>query len=413
MKEITQINGFLNYFLHELKISLKKHIDSWLGASITLALLPWHVAAELNEEKAMQTRSALPCLWLANDKGECGYLLGSARFTVHTQARSSSRRYRRVSSSSSMIACLGLAALAFSQPAAGGPAQSDAVYNKAEITIAPGDSLTDALSSGGRGPEMVVVPDGSFMMGCVSGRDCQARELPIREVEIERAFALSRLEVTREEFGRFVEATGYRATGSCMSQDYGPERRRTARGWRQPGFRQTDNHPVTCVSWEDARAYVEWLSSETGQEYRLPTEVEWEYAARAGSSSRYAWGNAVGRRRANCATCESRWAGQTTAPAGAFAANAFGLHDMHGNVWEWVQDCPDQSDAGGSPDASPNRAAACAARILRGGSWSNLPERMRSASRSWLAADSRSFNLGFRVAREVAPATLMGGLAPQ
>ena len=366
----------------------------------------------------MQTRNSLPCLWLANDKGECGSLLGFARFAVHTQTRISSRRYRRVSSSRSMIACLAFAALAFSQAAAGGSPQSDAVHDnaahdKAEITIAPGDSLADALASGGRGPEMVVVPDGSFLMGCVSGRDCQARELPIREVEIERAFALSRLEVTREEFGRFAEATEYVATGSCMSQDYGPERRRTARGWRQPGFRQTDNHPVTCVSWDDAKAYVDWLSSETGQEYRLPTEVEWEYAARAGSSSRYAWGNAVGRRRANCATCESRWGGQTTAPAGAFAANAFGLHDMHGNVWEWVQDCPDRSDAAGLPDAGPDQAAACAARVLRGGSWSNLPERIRSASRSWLAADSRSFNLGFRVAREVAPATLMGGLAPQ
>ena len=361
----------------------------------------------------MQTRSSLPCLWLANDKGECGYLLGPARFAVHTQARSSSRRYRRISSSRSMIASLAFAALAFSQAAAAGSPQSDAVHDKAEITIAPGESLTDALGSGGRGPEMVVVPDGSFLMGCVSGRDCQARELPVREVEIERAFALSRLEVTRAEFARFAEATGYLATGSCMSRNHGLERRREARGWRAPGFRQTDTHPVACVSWDDAKAYAEWLSSETGQDYRLPTEAEWEYAARAGSSSRYAWGNAVGRRRANCATCESRWAGQTTAPAGAFAANAFGLHDMHGNVWEWVEDCPGNRDAGESPDASPNPAAACAARVLRGGSWSNLPEQVRSASRSWLAAESRSFNLGFRVARDIAPATLMGGLAPQ
>ncbi len=351
----------------------------------------------------MQTINYLPHSILALHRGEPGSVNGHARLSFDTIQGSPGRRYRRVSSRSMITLC---AAALFAQAAAGG--------GNTGTTVAPSDVLTDALGSGGSGPEMVVIPQGRFRMGCVSGRDCQDRELPVREIAIERPFALSRLEVTRADYARFVEATGHDATnGACLSRDDGQYRSRDARGWKDPGFRQTDIHPVTCVSWNDAAAYAAWLSSETGREYRLPSEAEWEYAARAGSSSSYSWGNNVGRKRANCATCDSRWGGDKTAPAGSFAANAFGLHDMHGNVWEWVQDCPSESYADGSGNSRGHGTEACGARVLRGGSWSNLPERMRSANRNWLVSDSRSFNLGFRVARDISPARLMGGLNPE
>lgn len=361
----------------------------------------------------MQTMNCPPRFTLANHKGECGNVFGSARLPFRTTRRRPSRHCRR--RSSSLLAAIGVvAATCFSQPALGGPAETApdpaAGFVSAEISLRAGDSMTDALSSGGSGPEMVVIPEGSFQMGCVSGRDCQEREMPVREVAIPQPYALSRFEVTRVEFQRFVDATGHVTGSSCWTREHGHYRDYQGRGWRDPGFRQTAIHPVACVSWADARAYVEWLSAETGQEYRLPSEAEWEYAARAGSSSQYSWGNAVGRKRANCANCRTRWDGDKTAPAGSFPANAFGLHDMHGNVWEWVEDCSSDSYAGAPGDASPRVDGSCAARVLRGGSWSNMPKLLRSASRNWLAADSRSFNLGFRVARDVSPATLLGEL---
>ena len=161
-------------------------------------------------------------------------------------------------------------------------------------------------------PEMVVVPAGSFRMGCVvSGQDCRDDELPVHEVRV-ASFALGRYEVLFEEYDRFVAATGRE---SPRDRDWG-------RGGR----------PVMNVSWEDATAYAAWLSAETGQRYRLPSEAEWEYAARAGTTTAYSWGPDLGQNRANCDECGSRWDDALTAPAGSFAANAWGLHDMHGNV---------------------------------------------------------------------------------
>ena len=179
---------------------------------------------------------------------------------------------------------------------------------------APGTVFRDCATC----PELVVVPAGRFRMGCVSGRDCEDDEQPVHEVEL-ASFALGVYEVTFEDYDRFVQATGHRRPGD--------------RGWGRGG------RPVIDVSWEDAAAYVAWLSRETGESYRLPSESEWEYAARAGTTTRYSWGQDIGRNLANCRDCGSRWDGDQTAPAGSFAANGWGLHDMHGNVWEWVADC--------------------------------------------------------------------------
>ena len=240
--------------------------------------------------------------------------------------------------------------------------------------LEPGDVFRDCPSC----PEMVVVPAGRFRMGCVSGRNCQDAEVPVHEVEVS-AFALGVYEVTFEAYERFVQATR-----RDRPNDW---------GWGRGG------RPVINVSWEDATAYAAWLSEETGEEYRLPSESEWEYAARAGSTTRYTWGDDIGRNRANCDGCRSRW--DRTAPAGSFAANTWGLHDMHGNVWEWVEDCWHENYARAPRDGSAwTSGGNCGRRVVRGGSWSDDPRSLRSADRLGLDADFlRSGSIGFRVAR--------------
>ena len=158
------------------------------------------------------------------------------------------------------------------------------------------------------------------------------------------------------------------------------------------------------VSWDDAVAYASWLSEETGEEYRLPSESEWEYAARAGTTTRYSWGPNLGRNRANCIACGSRWDADRTAPVGSFAANPWGLHDVHGNVSEWVQDCWHVNYRGSPDDGSAwQRRRGCGfgfdRRVLRGGSWAGHWRDLRSAYRRWIAARDRYNTVGFRVSR--------------
>ena len=158
------------------------------------------------------------------------------------------------------------------------------------------------------------------------------------------------------------------------------------------------------MSWEDATAYAEWLSAETGEWYRLPSEAEWEYAARAGTTTAYSWGPDIGQNRANCDGCGSRWDGEQTAPAGSFAANAWSLHDMHGNVNEWVEDCWHNRYARAPADGSAwTRGGDCGRRVLRGGSWLHYPWHLRSADRFWDDVGVRLVNVGFRLARTLTP----------
>ena len=240
--------------------------------------------------------------------------------------------------------------------------------------------FADALKSGGRGPAMATIPAGEFRMGCVSGLDCRNNEEPIREVVITHPFAISVYEVTFEDYDRF------RRRDKVLDESWG-------RGQR----------PVINVSWEDAREYVAWLSSQTGEEYRLPSEAEWEYAARAGSLAQYGWGSRVGRSRANCGDCGSHWDGDRTAPVGSFAPNAWGLYDMHGNVWEWVEDCWNDDYAGAPPDGSAWLGGECYVRVLRGGSWGAPPRVLRAAYRGGITSGYRSSFVGFRVARTLTP----------
>ena len=230
-------------------------------------------------------------------------------------------------------------------------------------------------------PEMVVVPAGSFMMGSPpSEKDRDYDEGPVHRVAFAAPFAVGVHEVTFAEWYACVSA------GGCGDL---PDRA----GY--PGSR-----PVIAVSWDDAQSYVGWLSRATGEDYRLLSESEWEYVARAGTSTRYWWGNDIGRDRAHC--CASVWS-DVPVPVGSFAANAFGLHDVHGNVWEWTQDCWNRGYDGAPGDGTAWERGKCSRRVVRGGSWFNYPFRLRSAYRYWFGVEAQKYNLGFRVARTFVP----------
>ena len=288
------------------------------------------------------------------------------------------------------------------------------------VELRPGQLFSDELGSGGQGPEMVVLPAGGFRMGCVSGRDCEDNEMPVHEVRIAQPFALSKYEVTRGEFGRFVAQAGYRTmaehSGGCYVWDGSDVTEKSSARWNNPGFNQSDTHPVVCVSWDDAVAYVEWLSSETGKRYRLPSEAEWEYAARSGSTTKYHFGDDESQLcwYANHAdkSTDLPWhnescsdgIGARTAEVGSYQPNSFGLHDMHGNVLEWVQDCWNDSYAGAPSNGSAWTSGDCGRHVLRGGSWLYAPEILRAAFRGQGVTDNhRGYSFGFRVARTLTP----------
>lgn len=240
--------------------------------------------------------------------------------------------------------------------------------------------FNDALKDGGTGPSMVVVPQGVFTMGDADGVG-QSSEAPLQRIRLSRDFAMGRYEVTFEDYDRYAEATGR------------PKPR--DEGWgRGP-------RPVINVSFNDAQAYVQWLAEQTGRPYRLASEAEWEYAARAGAKGLHAWGETVGKGNAVCDGCGSSYDFAKTAPAGSFAPNRFGLHDMQGNVAEWVQDCwsADLSEVPG--DGSPRLSGNCGFRIWRGGSWADLPRALRLSVRTSYPRDYRSNKAGIRLALDL------------
>ena len=255
----------------------------------------------------------------------------------------------------------------------------------AESSFEDLSTFRDPLSSGGHGPEMVVIPAGSFRMGClVDDGDCAPIEFPVHEVDVPQ-FAVSKYEVTFAEWDACVDA------GAC--DGYRP----SDIGWGR------DDRPVMNVSWVDAETYARWLSEQSGAEYRLPSEAEWEYAARAGTRTKYHWGNELGVNRANCGDCGSQWSDRQTAPVGSFEPNAWALHDMHGNVWEWTRDCGNSSYAGAPADGTAWTSGDCSARMGRGNSWAHDGRRRppRAALRDTIPL-GRAINVGFRVARTLA-----------
>ena len=234
-------------------------------------------------------------------------------------------------------------------------------------------------------PQMVRIPPGSFIMGSPeweAGR--RSDEGPQRKVTLDYPFEIGRYEVTFAQYDAFAKETQY-----PLPDD---------RGWGR------GDRPVINVSWHDAQAYVKWLSDKTGKKYRLPTEAEWEYVARADTSTAYWWGEAIGQNNAICNGCGSQWDAQQTAPVGSFKPNTFGVYDTASNVWEWTQDCWHSNYDGAPTDSSAwleKNGGDCSNRVLRGGSWNLDPQNLRSANRLRINPDGANFNGGFRVARDL------------
>jgi formylglycine-generating enzyme required for sulfatase activity len=209
-------------------------------------------------------------------------------------------------------------------------------------------------------------------------------QIPVHTVQIIKPIALSRFEVTFDEYDAFAKATN-RSLPS--DQSWGRGRR-----------------PVINVSWEDAQAYAKWLSEQTGKRYRLPSEAEWEYVARAGSKTSYWWGDQIGKGQANCRGCGSQWDANQTAMVGSFKPSSFGLYDTAGNVWEWVEDCWHENYNGAPTDGrawKEENGGQCGQRVIRGGSWGNHPVSLRSSVRSRFVADFRGYFIGFRLAQDI------------
>ena len=229
--------------------------------------------------------------------------------------------------------------------------------------------------------EMVYIPGGTFRMGDLRGEGYDDNERPVHSVAVP-SFRMGKYEVTFSQWDACV------ADGGCSH-------RPDDEGWGR------GNRPVIDVSWDDIQEFIAWLNRKTGGGYRLPTESEWEYAARAGSESLYSWGDEIGVNQANCDGCGSQWDDDRTAPVGSFPANAWGLHDVHGNVWEWVEDCWNNNYEEAPVDGSAWLSGFCGVRVVRGGSWAEgFLRYLRSSYRGWFDRSKRLGNLGFRLARD-------------
>jgi formylglycine-generating enzyme required for sulfatase activity len=248
-------------------------------------------------------------------------------------------------------------------------AKEEAAREQARLEQERIDQLVQSL-------EMVHISEGIFLMGSDNAR---ADEAPAHTVLVP-AFKIMAHELTWEQYQPCID------DGVCSSG--------SDEGWGK------GKRPVINVGWHDAQSYIEWLNKKTGKSYRLPSEAEWEYAARAGSRTKYTWGNTIGRNQANCDGCGSFWDNKQTAPVGSFKANHFGLYDMHGNVWEWTQDCWNPSYQGTHNKAEAWETGNCNARVLRGGSWGFEPDSLRSASRIMFSATARYSDFGFRLVED-------------
>lgn len=248
-----------------------------------------------------------------------------------------------------------------------------------QTTLKLGQTFRDKLQSGGEGPLMAVIPAGRFLMGSPddeSGRSSD--EGPQHEVIIAQPFALGVYAITFAEYDHFCKVT-HRKTPDDNS-------------WGRK------NCPVINISWHDAQAYYVWLSEQTEKSYRLPSEAEWEYACRAGTQTPFYTGETIDLKPANFDLAHGR-----TLPVGSFAPNAFGLYDMHGNVWEWTQDCWHDNYHNAPDDGSPwleKDSGDCDRRVIRGGSWIEYPKNLRSANRDWSRIVGMNYDLGFRIARD-------------
>ena len=291
----------------------------------------------------------------------------------------------------------------------------------------PGQTFTDRFADiPGQAPSMVVVPTGNFAMGAGDNEDGRNdNETPQHEVTLDKGFAMARTDVTVGQFREFVKASGYQPDSQRMGgasvydERSGAMRDDTGASWQSDyaGRNADDKLPVVNVSWNDARAYAEWLSQRTGKKYRLPSEAEFEYALRGGTTTRYWWGDSSPKNKVENLTGGNdrssngrRWSNAFVgykdgfwgpAPVMSFAANPFGLYDINGNVSEWVQDCWHDNYIRAPRDGSAWINPGCGTRVIRGGSWGSSPEQVSSAYRQGADASVRSGRVGFRVLREL------------
>lgn len=294
-------------------------------------------------------------------------------------------------------------------PVAGGMPETP---RPAPAASTPGEIIKDCAAC----PQMTVLSRGEFQQGAPDDDpDATPLERPYHHVRIDYPIAVSTADITVDDFKRFVEATG-RDMNGCDIYD-GDWRHRASAGWEQPGFTQTARHPVVCVSWNDAVAYAEWLSKSTNQKYRLPSASEWEYSARAGSSTARPWKSdgAEACAGANVAdrAAERRYPGWQvfpcddgfvfTAPVGSFGSNGFGLSDVMGNVMVWTEDCWVADYADAPNDGRARKSPACSEHEVRGGSWFSPPPFVRASYRNHFKADYRTSSLGIRLVREIQP----------
>ena len=278
--------------------------------------------------------------------------------------------------------------------------------------FAAGSTIKDCAEC----PELVVVPAGDFLMGSsgqeqllVSADGYIASESPQHKVRVP-SFAAGRYAVTKGEFASFVRASGYRTEAEqrqgCLIMDDAKWKAEASFSWRKVGFVQGDDHPVVCVSWNDAQAYIQWLNKISGKDFRLLSDAEWEYAARGGTQTAFWWGENITTSQANYDGSIGYNGGpkgefrQATVPVNSFSANRFGLHNVHGNVQEWTQDCWHEDYTGAPTDGSA-WITGCKDdyRVFRGGAWRWIPAFLRSAVRTKTRAFGRSVYGGFRIAR--------------
>ncbi len=263
-----------------------------------------------------------------------------------------------------------------------------------ELTTS-GDSFTDSVA----GIQMVFVKGGCYQMGDTFG-DGDKDEKPVHEVCV-RDFYLGKNEVTVGGFSKFVNDTGYRTEAEngdgCYIWTGSKWDKKSDANWRNPGFSQNDNHPAVCVSWNDAQSFLSWLSKKSGKGYRLPTEAEWEYAARSGGKAEKWAGTNSENELGNYAWYNAN-SGSKTHPVGQKQPNGLGIYDMTGNVWEWCSDWYGEKYYGESPRDNPQGPGSSSFRVLRGGSWSNSNQNSRAASRFRFNPDNRYSSDGFRVA---------------
>ena len=295
-----------------------------------------------------------------------------------------------------------------------------AFAESADAPPAQGERFRDALASGGYGPEMIVIPAGKFRIGCESAWKSYCA--PARDMEFANNFALAVYETTFDEYDRFLAETGWTMAGTALQKEYLD----MVADFPQSDWAEKEaddlgqgrgRRPVVNIFHDSAAEFANWLSQETGHVYRLPSEAEWEYAARAGTRTEWSWGNQAETGLAQCLDCGNRWDDDRAVPVGSFPANPWGLHDMHGNVWEMVQDCYhldyEKAPADGAPQGIPRKrlwglfkpkvdaTGGCARRVIRGGSYFQPAQVATSWFRGYMRTHWRWPNLGFRVAREI------------